>query len=55
MRLINEGRRTSIVTCTVALGIWYKPNGKLGGAFYIPGNSNLLFDIEILGKVEKEL
>lgn len=24
--------------------------GSKGGAFYIPGNSNLLFDIEILGK-----
>ena len=27
-----------------------KPMGQKGGAFFIPENSNLLFDIEILGK-----
>lgn len=26
------------------------PQGSKGGAWYIPGNSNLLFDIEILSK-----
>jgi hypothetical protein len=38
------------------LGYGSNPMGSSGGAFYIPANSNLLFDIEILGKVgETEL
>uniref|UniRef100_A0A7S3P875 peptidylprolyl isomerase n=1 Tax=Amphora coffeiformis TaxID=265554 RepID=A0A7S3P875_9STRA len=32
------------------LGYGARPMGSPGGAFYIPANSNLLFDIEILGK-----
>ena len=31
------------------------PQGKKGGAWYIPANSKLLFDIEILGKAGAEL
>ena len=39
-----------------ALGYGSNPMGSQGGAFYIPANSNLLFDIEILGIVgETEL
>ena len=38
------------------LGYGSNPMGSPGGAFYIPANSNLLFDIEILGIVgETEL
>mmetsp|Transcript_93420 Transcript_93420/g.140179 ORF Transcript_93420/g.140179 Transcript_93420/m.140179 type:complete len:183 (-) Transcript_93420:100-648(-) len=36
-------------------GYGKRPMGSPGGAFYIPANSDLLFDIEILGKVESEL
>jgi hypothetical protein len=35
------------------LGYGPRPMGSPGGAFYIPPNSNLLFDIEILGKVDE--
>ena len=31
-------------------GYGSRPMGQQGGAFYIPANSDLLFDIEILGK-----
>ena len=33
------------------MGYGDRPMGSPGGAFYIPASSNLLFDIEILGKV----
>lgn len=36
-------------------GYGASPMGSKGGAFYIPANSNLLFDIEILGKEGQDL
>ena len=38
-----------------AKGYGASPMGSKGGAFYIPANSNLLFDIEILGKEGQDL
>ena len=35
-----------------AKGYGTRPMGQPGGSFYIPANSDLLFDIEILGKAE---
>lgn len=35
-------------------GYGKRPMGSPGGAFYIPANSDLLFDIEIMGKVDAE-
>mmetsp|Transcript_16103 Transcript_16103/g.16109 ORF Transcript_16103/g.16109 Transcript_16103/m.16109 type:complete len:148 (+) Transcript_16103:184-627(+) len=49
-----EGER-SLLHVPSSLGYGDKEMGSEGGAFYIPGDSNLLFDIEILGKVESEL
>lgn len=36
------------------LGYGGRPMGSMGGPFYIPANSNLLFDIEILGQVNEQ-
>merc|ERR1712238_379721 len=45
-----EGER-ALLHVPSKLGYGSSPMGSPGGAFYIPANSNLLFDIEILGKV----
>jgi FKBP-type peptidyl-prolyl cis-trans isomerase len=36
------------------LGYGSRPMGSKGGAFFIPANSNLLFDIEILGEAGEQ-
>eukprot|EP00591_Stephanopyxis_turris_P007727 CAMPEP_0195519250 /NCGR_PEP_ID=MMETSP0794_2-20130614/14536_1 /TAXON_ID=515487 /ORGANISM="Stephanopyxis turris, Strain CCMP 815" /LENGTH=126 /DNA_ID=CAMNT_0040648373 /DNA_START=153 /DNA_END=533 /DNA_ORIENTATION=+ len=46
---MNEGER-ALLHIPTELGYGASPMGSPGGAFYIPANSNLLFDIEILGK-----
>jgi hypothetical protein len=46
---MKEGER-SWLHVPSHLGYGSRPMGSQGGAFYIPANSNLLFDIEILGK-----
>eukprot|EP00978_Attheya_sp_CCMP212_P035098 scaffold150856_cov54-Attheya_sp.AAC.1 len=46
---MNEGER-ALIHIPSHLGYGDRPMGHLGGSFYIPANSNLLFDIEILGK-----
>ena len=54
---MEEGER-ALLHVPAELGYGSRPMGSPGGAFYIPANSNLLFDIKILGKVgasEKEL
>merc|ERR1719162_2818610 len=45
-----EGER-ALLHVPSQLGYGSSPMGSPGGAFYIPANSDLLFDIEILGKV----
>ena len=35
------------------MGYGAAAQGSKGGAWFIPGNSNLLFDIEIIGKAGK--
>ena len=45
-----EGER-ALLHVPSRLGYGSSPMGSPGGAFYIPANSDLLFDIEILGKV----
>ena len=47
---MKEGERAWLHVPS-SLGYGPRPMGRPGGAFYIPGNSDLLFDIEILGKV----
>jgi peptidylprolyl isomerase len=47
---MKEGER-AMLHVPAALGYGARPMGSPGGAFYIPGGSDLLFDIEILGKV----
>ena len=47
---MNEGER-ALLHVPASLGYGSRPMGSPGGAFYIPANSDLLFDIEILGKV----
>eukprot|EP00525_Craspedostauros_australis_P007551 CAMPEP_0198132074 /NCGR_PEP_ID=MMETSP1442-20131203/57556_1 /TAXON_ID= /ORGANISM="Craspedostauros australis, Strain CCMP3328" /LENGTH=145 /DNA_ID=CAMNT_0043793009 /DNA_START=62 /DNA_END=499 /DNA_ORIENTATION=+ len=47
---MKEGERAWLHV-PASKGYGARPMGTPGGAFYIPGNSNLLFDIEILGKV----
>jgi hypothetical protein len=49
---MKEGERAWLHVPT-KLGYGNRPMGSPGGAFYIPANSNLLFDIEILGKTGK--
>ena len=56
---MREGER-ALIHVPSALGYGAAPQGSKGGAWYIPGGSNLLFDIEIIGKAsrgapEKEL
>jgi hypothetical protein len=46
---MNEGER-ALLHVPASLGYGARPMGSPGGAFYIPANSDLLFDIEILGK-----
>mmetsp|Transcript_16765 Transcript_16765/g.25335 ORF Transcript_16765/g.25335 Transcript_16765/m.25335 type:complete len:149 (-) Transcript_16765:50-496(-) len=46
---MKEGERAKLHVPS-ALGYGDRPMGAPGGAFYIPANSNLLFDIKILGK-----
>ena len=47
---MREGER-AIMHVPAELGYGGKPQGSKGGAWYIPANSNLHFDIEILGKL----
>jgi len=47
---MEEGERAFLHVPSV-LGYGSKPMGNKNGAFYIPANSNLLFDIKIRGKV----
>ncbi len=55
---MREGERAKIHVPS-AKGYGAAPQGQKGGGWYIPANSNLLFDIEIVGKrgkqAEKEL
>jgi hypothetical protein len=46
---MKEGERAWLHV-PAKLGYGDRPMGSPGGAFYIPASSNLLFDIEILGK-----
>lgn len=46
---MREGER-ALLHVPSDLGYGSRPMGAPGGAFYIPANSDLLFDIEILGK-----
>ena len=47
---MREGERALLhVPSSLAYGP--APMGQPGGSFYIPANANLLFDIEIIGKV----
>lgn len=54
---MKEGER-ALLHVPAALGYGARamgsPSAASNGGFYIPGNSNLLFDIEILGKVGAE-
>lgn len=45
-----EGER-ALLHVPSELGYGHQPMGSPGGAFYIPADSNLLFDIKIRGKV----
>jgi FKBP-type peptidyl-prolyl cis-trans isomerase len=47
---MNEGQR-ALLHVPSHLGYGSSPMGSPGGAFYIPADSDLLFDIEILGKI----
>jgi len=46
---MKEGERAWLHV-PAPLGYGSSPMGSPGGAFYIPANSNLLFDIEVFGK-----
>jgi len=46
---MREGER-ALLHVPYHLGYGDRPMGSPGGSFYIPANSDLLFDIEILGK-----
>ena len=46
---MREGER-ALIHVPSALGYGAPAQGSKGGAWYIPGSSDLLFDIEILGK-----
>ena len=50
---MKEGER-ALLHVPSQLGYGARPMGSPGGAFYIPANSDLLFDIEILGKQDQE-
>lgn len=45
-----EGER-ALLHVPASLGYGSRPMGSVEGSFYIPANSDLLFDIEILGRV----
>ena len=47
---MEEGER-ALLHVPSSLGYGSRPMGSKGGAFFIPADSNLLFDIKILGKV----
>ena len=47
--LMKEGERAKLHIPAIK-GYGGSPVGSKGGAFYIPANSDLMFDIEILGK-----
>ena len=47
---MKEGER-ALLHVPAELGYGARAMGSPGGSFYIPANSNLLFDIEIMGKV----
>lgn len=49
---MKEGER-ALLHVPSSLGYGNFSVGSQGGAFYVPANSNLLFDIEVLGKKEK--
>jgi len=49
---MKEGER-AMLHVPSKLGYGARPMGSPGGAFYIPANSDLLFDIEILGKADE--
>lgn len=51
---MKEGER-AFLHVPAEKGYGANPMGSPGGAFYIPANSDLLFDIEILSKVSSEL
>ena len=51
---MNEGER-AYLHVPPELGYGSRPMGNPHGAFWIPANSHLLFDIEILGKEGEEL
>ena len=46
---MSEGER-ALIHVPYSLGYGESAQGSKGGGWYIPGKSNLLFDIEILGK-----
>lgn len=46
---MKEGER-ALLHVPSHLGYGSRPMGSPGGAFYLPADSDLLFDIEILGK-----
>eukprot|EP00536_Pseudo-nitzschia_multiseries_P013015 jgi/Psemu1/309592/fgenesh1_kg.529_\ len=48
---MEEGER-ALLHVPSSLGYGNRPMGSKGGAFWIPANSDLLFDIKILGKAE---
>ena len=50
---MTEGERAEIHV-PPELGYGGRPMGAPGGAFFIPANSRLLFDIEILGKAGEQ-
>jgi FKBP-type peptidyl-prolyl cis-trans isomerase len=49
---MREGER-ALMHVPSALGYGSKEMGSKGGAWYIPANSDLLFDIKIVGKAGK--
>ena len=49
---MKEGER-ALIHVPAKMGYGQSPQGSKGGGWYIPGNSNLLFDIEIIGKTKK--
>jgi len=50
---MHEGER-ALLHVPAAKGYGSSPMGSKGGAFWIPANSNLLFDLEVLGKSGKK-
>ena len=52
VKMMREGER-ALIHVPYTKGYGTREQGSKGGAWYIPGSSNLLFDIEILGKSGK--